>query len=387
MKLRNLLVMLLLLTGTVVFAACEGKDGKDGVDGKDGAQGPAGPKGDKGDPGPAGADGRDGADSILADPRCRNAANGIQALIDTAGSNNIQGTDDDEVICGSKWVNDIRTGGGDDFAYGGDGGDKMIGEAGDDTLYGEGGNDHFFLHGDGGNNKYIGGSGDDLVYFMTAPNVATTFGATFGNYYTESLMVTRAVTFDLSTGSFDSAGFFSPAGTFTFEGIENIFSGTGDDNLIGDDGDNYIFGHSGTDTINGKEGDDVLAGGAGVDTLNGGAGADVLYGFSGNDVLTGGDGADIFLIRKDQGLDVIKDFDLTEDKIYFRDFPTGDTARAITVAGGQISVGGTAHVEIHDAAGMTDNDKAMKIKDDPTRYRFVASTFKPKTQTFTFTDN
>ena len=49
--------------------------------------------------------------------------------------------------------------------------------------------------------------------------------------------------------------------------LVTLDGGTGDDALIGGNGD---------DTINGAEGDDILIGGPGVDTLNGGPGDDVL---------------------------------------------------------------------------------------------------------------
>ncbi len=393
MKLRSLLVMFLLLTGAVFFVACEGergpagKDGVDGKDGKDGAQGPVGPQGK---PGPSGTDGREGRN--FGDPRC-DVSNGINVIlgIDTT----VTGTDDGDVICGNRGDNYIKAEGGDDVVYAGAGIDRLSGGDGDDTLYGEDGNDHFYLMNQAGDNKLVGGGGSsDIVYLG---DDATTVATGGGLKFYLGFSPTGDMTFDLSLGTFDGASnSLRGSGTFTFEGIEDVFGGTGADTITGNDQDNYISGHSGNDTINGGAGDDTIAGGAGTDTINGGAGDDVLFGWNGSgekDILTGGTGADTFIFphQASPGLSVIKDFDLTEDKIYFTNFPAkSGNNRDLSVASnsGQISVGGKAYVEIHNDAGTADNAKATNIKDDSTKYRFVARglTLEPKRR-YTFTDN
>ncbi len=386
MKLRNFLVMLLLLTGAVFLVACEGKRGPAG---KDGAQGPAGPagkdgaKGDKGDPGPAGADGRAGSDGTpFGDPRC-DVSNGMLAVLGVG--DNITGTDDDDVICGTRVVNDLRGQGGDDIVYAGDGDDKLVGGAGDDTLYGEAGIDHFFIRSEAGDNKFVGGEGKDILYFSDPPTSKSITPNNVGIYSQigGQIWVSANVTFDLSSGSYDGTG-LSGTGTFTFEGIEDVISGAGADTITGDDQDNFIYGQGGNDTLTGGAGDDVFFGGDGTDIINGGDGDDVLWGWTGKDTFTGGAGADIFTIAKNRGLKVIKDFNLSEDYIYFQGFSAG--GETIGVSGGKISVGGTEYVEIHDENGAVDNTKATRIKDDP-RHRFTAHTFSPKTKTYTFTDN
>ncbi len=389
MKLRNLLVMLLLLTGAVLFVACEGERGpagEKGEKGDPGKDGKDGAKGDKGDPGPAGAK---GDDRTGGDPRC-DRSNGIDV---SAGVKLIYGTDDDDVICANDSDNEIEAKGGDDVAYGGAGNDKMIGGAGDDTLYGGDGNDHFYIWKQAGANKWVGGEGKDLIYCRKENrnnqiSEQGTGGLQNGIYKRDSAdVVTENITFDLSSGSFDGSA-LSDTGTFTFEGIEDVVCGNGADKITGNDQANYFLSGSGADTINAGAGADVIDSGVGNDTINAGAGDDVLLGNVGRDTLTGGAGADTFLIHKVGGFDIIKDFNLTEDKIYFLKFPTGGSARAITVANGQISVGGTAFVEIHNDAGTADNDKAKKIKDDSTRYRFVeTTTLDPKTRTYIYTDN
>ena len=385
MKLRKFLVMLLLLSGAILFVACEGEKGEKGDPGIAGAKGEKGDKGDKGDkgePGPAGADGRN-ADQAPAggDSRC-NVSNGIQGVL---GIEPITGTDDDDVICGTAGLEDIRAEGGDDVVYAGDGNDKLVGGDGDDTLYGEGGNDHFFIQGEAGDNKFVGGEGHDILTFTSAPT-SRVGGVTSLGVYTSGHIITTGISLDLSSGSFDGAAAnLVGTGTFSFEGIENVVGGPYVDTIIGDDQNNFFSAGGGNDTLNGGAGDDVLLGQDGDDTINGGAGDDVIYGQFDNDTLTGGAGADIFLIREGEEINVIKDFDLTEDKIYFRDF-SGDSSRTITVENGQISVDGTALIEIHKN-DRADNPEALKIKNDATSYRFVTGVWDPKTYTYTFVDN
>ncbi len=234
MKLHNLLVMLLLFTGAVLFVACEGERGpagpagpagKDGVDGKDGARGPAGP------PGPAGADGRD------VEPPETKCVGSTAIIVSPGITGNIQGTDDDDIICGNANDNEIRAGKGDDTVYGGEGDDKMIGGAGDDTMSGEGGNDHFFIWEQAGANKWIGGEGKDVIY-CRRENSEDTFTASNhrAGFYTtvDDDEVSENITLDLSSGSFDGSA-LTDTGSFTFESIEDVFCGEGDDTITGND--------------------------------------------------------------------------------------------------------------------------------------------------------
>ncbi|MEM6477429.1 MAG: DUF4214 domain-containing protein [Pseudomonadota bacterium] len=76
-------------------------------------------------------------------------------------------------------------------------------------------------------------------------------------------------------------------------------------------------GGSGGETLTGGAGDDVLLGGAGADRLFGGAGRDVIHDGAGEDSLTGGAGADTFVISQDGARDVIRDFELSLDRLDF----------------------------------------------------------------------
>ena len=86
--------------------------------------------------------------------------------------------------------------------------------------------------------------------------------------------------------------------------------------LYGDSTNSTIIGTDGDDIIYGGDGNDILYGGAGNDKLYGGAGDDILIGGKGNDTLYGGEGHDTFKWQQgDYGKDVIKDFNIHEDKI------------------------------------------------------------------------
>jgi len=74
--------------------------------------------------------------------------------------------------------------------------------------------------------------------------------------------------------------------------IEQFISGSGNDNITGNDAGNLIDGGGGIDLIKGKGGVDAIYGGGGDDILNGNAKGDKIYGGAGNDILRGGNGKD-----------------------------------------------------------------------------------------------
>ncbi|KZL00165.1 Serralysin [Pseudovibrio sp. Ad5] len=74
--------------------------------------------------------------------------------------------------------------------------------------------------------------------------------------------------------------------------IENAYTGSGDDELIGNDAHNKLFANEGHDLLGGGRGNDWLYGGSEIDQLKGGRGKDRLYGEDGRDTLDGGVGND-----------------------------------------------------------------------------------------------
>ncbi len=396
MKLRSFLVMLILLSGAIAFVACEGERGPAGPAGKDGAKGDKGDTGERGPAGPAGpagADGRVGDQGPgYGDSRC-DVSNGIQGVVGIS-QDKLTGTAGDDIICGTWVNNEIRAGGGDDTVYGGAGDDKMLGGAGDDTLDGEGGNDHFYIWKQAGANKWIGGEGKDMIYCEEEDPNGFIVGSpadshVMGFYWSTniSLTISDPVILDLSSGSFDGTSLSDDTGTFTFEGIEDVYCGTGADTITGNDRDNYLNGYRGNDTIKGMGGNDILYGGGGNDIKDGGAGDDLLYAYNDTDTLTGGDGADTFVLEHYQtpGVHVIKDFNLDEDIIYLNGYPKN--GRAITNSGANLLAGTTTFAVIHKD-GSTSETHAAAIAAKTETIKFVNHPrMNPKTRTYTFKDD
>nr|MDZ8022063.1 cadherin domain-containing protein [Nostoc sp. SerVER01] len=115
----------------------------------------------------------------------------------------------------------------------------------------------------------------------------------------------------------DAGGLPSNEATVTVEVGDILSTGNKDQNVSGNEGNDYIAGGNakdtirglgGNDTLYGNNGNDTLYGGVGTDILNGGKGDDVLYGGTGNDTLTGDNGADRFVLAAGEGKDTITDF-------------------------------------------------------------------------------
>ena len=113
------------------------------------------------------------------------------------------------------------------------------------------------------------------------------------------------------------------------QGKDELRGLNGSDRLLGGDGSDWIAGGAdadllfgGTsfrdagDRVFGGGGPDKLFGGAGDDTLNGGKGNDLLGGGEGSDRVIGGPGADIFLFLKQDGDDLVTDFDKANDTLW-----------------------------------------------------------------------
>ncbi len=162
---------------------------------------------------------------------------------------------DADTITGSYGADFLSGIDGNDSIAGGGGNDTLDGNNGNDTINGGNGNDHLF--GGAGNDQLFGGFGNDTAVYFDINNI------------TVDLNVTTAQ----NTGQ----------GFDRLLNIENVTSGTGDDNLIGNAVANRLISDAGNDTIDGRAGNDTLMGGNGNDHLTGGLGDDVLYGGFGSD--------------------------------------------------------------------------------------------------------
>ncbi len=277
----------------------------------------------------------DGGGDVITTGDDSIAGNGGDDTIDAgAGNDTIDGGADDDSITG---------GDGDDSVLGGDGADTLAGGEGEDTLDGGAGDDDIAV---GGDDSGIGGSGDDVFTIDPtdpATNIDVTIdGGTDGTVPGEEagpengdegdVLDLSDETGDLDvvleadpeSGTVDGIDTIAGDDDITFDEIEKVLTGTGDDSIDGgsstgpidvetgggDDtvaggtGDDTIDGGDDNDSIDGGDGDDSIAGGAGTDTLTGGLGADTIDGGAGDDditvgagdVATGGSGDDDFFL-------------------------------------------------------------------------------------------
>ena len=208
---------------------------------------------------------------------------------------NVIGTNRSDTIIGNSSDNMLEGSTGDDFLSGEEGNDILDGGIGNDTLKGGAGNDNF-----------LGGDGIDTV-----------------DYSDE----TEDITVDLK--SLSSVEISASQGIDTFDSIEGVIGGSGDDILIGTTGANNLDGNSGNDTLVSFGGNDTLDGGTGndlvsfgftssnisldlsnsnaqtsgvgelvvtnVENITGGLGNDILTGDDENNSLNGGFGADTLI--------------------------------------------------------------------------------------------
>lgn len=156
---------------------------------------------------------------------------------------------------------DVLVARGASFLGGGSGRDRLIGSSGGDSLWPDADRPITF----GGPIRPAapaadvvdGGAGDDKIAYSGAAGMRI------------DLAAGRAVVRE--TGVSDA-----------LSGIDGIFAGDGDDELIGTPGDNALAGSYGRDQIRGGAGADDIAGGPGADVIDAGPGADQIDAFDEN---------------------------------------------------------------------------------------------------------
>lgn len=267
-----------------------------------------------------------------------------------SGNDQIQGSDQADIIRGYAGNDTISGGAGDDFIYGnegndvlrgGAGNDVLLGNEGDNTLYGEAGDDSLFggegrdtLYGGAGDDILAAGSGQNILYGEGGDDVifagegeATLSGGDGSDVYVfsagngntkidnlrggdgsiDKLIIDDYVFDDLSfkRNSDDLVVSIKETGkTIT---VKNYFRDDANGayvlNAIGLAKDGTILDVAAikdlvqvpsaeADRLYGYSGADVLSGLEGNDSIYGGAGDDVLNGNEGKDRLDGGSGND-----------------------------------------------------------------------------------------------
>ena len=190
----------------------------------------------------------------------------IESILATDFNDNLGGSDDAETLFGYGGDDTIRANGGNDTVVGGNGDDRIWGGTGNDIIQGDAGDD--LLYGQSGDDRLIGGDGADTLYGGGGIDIAD-----YSN-------VTEGFVFNFATGERTGA-----AALDTFDSIEGIAGGFGNDTLTGAATDDVLEGGGGRDLIDGGAGNDRLIGGGGDDRFIAGDGADLFDGSSGVDVV------------------------------------------------------------------------------------------------------
>lgn len=217
---------------------------------------------------------------------------GEDAISSYSGDDNIDGGADNDTIDGGDGNDTIKGGSGDDTINGGDNDDDIDGGADNDTIDGGGGKD--LIVGGSGNDTILVSEGDDTIYGGSGIDTMdfTPLDSFLNNDVDVNLITHRATIKYLFNN--DTQNIFS---------IENIKTGGGDDNIIGDDLGNNIETGDGENTVSGNGGSDIIKGGSERDILNGNAGVDIIEGGAGNDTIDGGKHGDY--LYGDAGVDTI----------------------------------------------------------------------------------
>jgi serralysin len=273
----------------------------------------------------------------------------------TGQNDSLTGTAGDDLLSGLGGYDTLLGQGGNDVLYGGDRRDRLMGGDGDDTLHGELGAD--WLYGEDGNDSLLGGDSQDFLYggagddTLDAGEAADrVYGGTghdliygginrglsrdglFGEEGNDTLyggigydVVDGGDGNDLVDGGTNADNLYGRVGDDTLiggQGFDRLFGGPGNDLMQGGSGTDAFYGHAGNDTMEGGSSNDRMFagrdndhvdGGSGNDSLVGGGGDDTLIGGSGNDTLAGRSEADVFIFTDGHGVDVIEDFEATND--------------------------------------------------------------------------
>ncbi|MGJ5620168.1 Hint domain-containing protein [Sulfitobacter sp. MF3-043] len=189
----------------------------------------------------------------------------------------------------------IDGGAGNDQIYGGAGRDTIDGGSGDDYMDGGDDEDSFIVEDGFGNDTIVGGEGGTDHDIIGLDNLTGPVTVTFTGE--ESGTITNG-TDTISFSEIEEVIGTNQGNLFDLSGRTDnnsyVFSGGGDDTIIGGSGQDDLRGGDGNDSIEGGAGGGNLEGGAGNDTVTGGSGNEDIYGGTGDDSLSGGGGDDWF---------------------------------------------------------------------------------------------
>ena len=282
------------------------------------------------------------------------------------GDDYIDTCEDNDIIFGEDGNDTINTGSGDDVVYGGSGNDSIYNEFGNDYIDGGDGDDYIETR--SGNDTIVGGRGNDSIYDNSGGNDTFIYNLGDGNDTIYNHGYSDSDTIQFGDGITPENVRFHGEDkdlVIAFEGsdgsirVQNGLSSdtTKIENFTFEDGTAYTYEEvlsklvtEGTsspetlrgsvvgETIKGEAGDDIIDALEGNDTIYGGDGADTINTGSGDDVVYGGSGNDS--IYNDFGNDYIDGGD-GDDYIETR-------------SGNDTIVGGRGNDSIYDNSGGND---------------------------------
>jgi Ca2+-binding RTX toxin-like protein len=272
--------------------------------------------------------------------------------------------------CGESGNDTLKAGTGDDQTWGGSGNDIVYGDAGADHLFGNGGADTVFggdgndvIEGNTGTDWLSGGNANDVVVGGTrAPGRADQGDWVFGDTGEDVLIgdngqvgnsdgknPSGVTIYDLTSGNSSFGGadivFGGNADDQAFGGLDDdwMFGGAGDDYIEGNNGADHLFGEADQDDIIGGSSQQVSGSGLGIigvpdtgDTISGGNDQDVVIGDNGFISRPGaGNGSDFTQGRgMTERLVLIYDWANTDSTKYGDDDIHGDAANDVLLGEG-----------------------------------------------------
>jgi Ca2+-binding RTX toxin-like protein len=196
---------------------------------------------------------------------------GDDTILDDEGTARIWGGDGNDHLNGGRDTDYINGNDGDDNIVGAGGDDELTGEIGRDLIYGGSGDDHMIPM--QGSDHLDGGEGDDLLDLFAVSCRPGCYSSHRRDLYVNLV-----------------EGVARGMGHDELVGVEDVWGGAGDDEIIGDEFDNLLAAQdpeglgtgSERNILDGGPGDDTFISGLGRDTVDGGDGSDTIT-FAGNE--------------------------------------------------------------------------------------------------------
>ena len=169
--------------------------------------------------------GGEGDDQVFGGP-------GVDEVYGEGGADLLVGGGGDDFVSGGRGADTVRGGPGADLLGGDEDTDRVYGEAGADYLSDfQGAN---LLDGGAGDDNLSSGPGDEVIRGGPGRDVASYVELLSAGSFSSHC---NAITADLSRGTAHGTGF----GTDTLQTVENVFTGGGNDALIGDGNANVFY--------------------------------------------------------------------------------------------------------------------------------------------------